>query len=404
MRDQAEDTVNMRASNSQEAGVHEAEASEMRASAGEVTAQSADIRVPATLGAMQQLARYLSGIPGRKNLVWFSGSFPIDLMPNTLDPQDASIMRNYAREVRETGRLLSAARIAVYSIYAGTPRATNSLHASHDLVVSDQSKVLGASRDSRNDTKAEIQIQSEQASMISVADLTGGQFFNTTEIKEAVASAINNGSSYYTVSYVPGGKLDGKFRKLKVQIDGATYDLAYRLGFYADSSDKPSPHNPGETSPITVASMLGAPTATEIQFQARVLAATDPALQGSKLPEGPAGAMTASLKGTVQRYIVDLKIDPHGFAFADTPDGGRQASVEFVLVGYDAKGKRVNFLDNAGQVNLDPSQFAQLMMKGINQRLALDLPAGQMALRIVIYDQSAGRAGSLEVPLAVGAN
>jgi hypothetical protein len=354
---------------------------------------------------MQQLARYLSGIPGRKNLVWFSGSFPIDLMPNTLDPQDtAIIMRNYAREVWETGRLLSAARIAVYSIYAGTPRATNSLHASHDLVVSDHNKVLGASRSARNDAKAETQINAGQASMISVADLTGGQFFNTTEIKEAVASAIDNGSSYYTVSYVPGGKLDGKFRKFKVQIDGATYDLAYRLGFYADSPDKPSPHNPGETSPITAASMLGAPTATEIQFQARVLPATDPALQGTKLPEGPAGAMSASLKGTVQRYIVDLKIDPRGFAFADTPEGTRQAAIELVLVGYDAKGKRLNYLDNAGKLNLNLAQVEQLMKQWLSQRVALDLPAGQIALRIVVYDLAAGRAGSLEVPLSVGAN
>lgn len=35
-----------------------------------------DSRVRTTIQALQQLARYLGGIPGRKNLVWFSGSFP----------------------------------------------------------------------------------------------------------------------------------------------------------------------------------------------------------------------------------------------------------------------------------------------------------------------------------------
>ena len=30
------------------------------------------------------LARYLRGIPGRKNLIWFSGSFPISLDPDAL--------------------------------------------------------------------------------------------------------------------------------------------------------------------------------------------------------------------------------------------------------------------------------------------------------------------------------
>ncbi|MGC2637972.1 MAG: VWA domain-containing protein [Acidobacteriaceae bacterium] len=34
-------------------------------------------RIAATLEAFQQLARYLEGIPGRKNLLWFSGSFPL---------------------------------------------------------------------------------------------------------------------------------------------------------------------------------------------------------------------------------------------------------------------------------------------------------------------------------------
>lgn len=32
-------------------------------------------RVEMTLQALQQLARYLGGFPGRKNVIWFSGSF-----------------------------------------------------------------------------------------------------------------------------------------------------------------------------------------------------------------------------------------------------------------------------------------------------------------------------------------
>lgn len=321
-------------------------------------------------------------------------------MPNALDPEaPVEFMRTYANEVRETGRLLAAARIAVYPIYAGTPLATASLQASHDIVTSDSDRVLGASRSARNDAISDAQIRSEQASMISMAQLTGGQYFNTTELKEAIASAIDNGSSYYTISYVPGGKLDGKFHKLKVHLDDATYDLSYRRGYYADPPDKPSPHNPGEASPIMEAAALGAPAATQILVKARVLLATDPALQGSKLPEGPAGAMSAGLKGPLNRCIVDLTVDPHGSTFAEMPDGGRQASIEFVLLGYDAKANRVNYLDAPGKLNLNPAQFERLMKEGFSRRLALDLPPKQIALRIVVYDRAAARAGSLEVPL-----
>jgi VWFA-related protein len=41
-----------------------------------------DLRVQMTLDAMKTLARYLSAIPGRKNLVWFSGSFPLAIEPD----------------------------------------------------------------------------------------------------------------------------------------------------------------------------------------------------------------------------------------------------------------------------------------------------------------------------------
>jgi hypothetical protein len=347
------------------------------------------------------LARYLRGLPGRKTLVWFSSSFPIDLMPNVLDPEaPAESMRTYANQVRETGRLLSDARIAVYPIYAGTPLATASLHASHDIVTSDSDPVLGASRSARNDAVADAQIRSEQASMISIAQLTGGQYFNTTDLKEAMASAIDRGSSYYTISYVPSGKLDGKFRNLKIRLDDAAYDLSYRRGYYADPPGKPSPRNPGEPSPIMAAAALGAPAATQIQFKARLLVATDPALQGSKLPEGSAGAMAAGFKGPFNRYIVDLKIDANGLTFTEMPDGEREASIEFVLVGYDAQGNRVNYFDKAGKLNLNSGQFERLMKEGFSQRLALDLPPKQIALRIVVYDLAAARVGSLEVPLS----
>ena len=40
------------------------------------------IRVHYTLDALNQLAHALSGLPGRKNLIWFSGSFPLSILPD----------------------------------------------------------------------------------------------------------------------------------------------------------------------------------------------------------------------------------------------------------------------------------------------------------------------------------
>ena len=41
-------------------------------------------RMSMTLEAMQQLARYLADIPGRKNVIWLSGSFPAGIVPDSM--------------------------------------------------------------------------------------------------------------------------------------------------------------------------------------------------------------------------------------------------------------------------------------------------------------------------------
>jgi hypothetical protein len=364
-----------------------------------------------TLDAMQQLARYLSAIPGRKNLIWFSGSFPIALTPDASLMSPFTVMRNYSDEVRETNELLSAARVAVYPVDARGLIAMPSFAASG---IGPGPTGLGASANGAVNKDPHIPVSSntrfsqqnlaEQAAMKQIAEETGGQaYLDTNGLKEAVESAVDNGSSYYTVGYAPGGKLDGLFRKIEVRLDGASgYKLSYRRGYYADPPDKPSTHNPGEPSLMTTATLLGAPPATQIIFLARVLPDTDPLFQDATLPSGPQGEMSASLKGPVHRYIVDLTLDPHEITFEEEQNGAHRAQIEFVVAAYDAETTRVNYLDRSIQLNLPSQRFARVMATGLPIRLALDLPQGQTSLRIAVQDLTASRAGSLEVPLVVG--
>ena len=62
------------------------------------------VRVKYTLDAMNQLARYLSSIPGRKNLIWFSGSFPISVFPDATGnlPDPFAVVADYEKEFRDT--------------------------------------------------------------------------------------------------------------------------------------------------------------------------------------------------------------------------------------------------------------------------------------------------------------
>ena len=88
-----------------------------------------DVRIKNTLDAMQQLARYLEGIPGRKNVIWFSSSFPLSILSpggannNSVMPDSGlsdpdAVVRQYQEAVARTANLLAAAQVAIYPIGA----------------------------------------------------------------------------------------------------------------------------------------------------------------------------------------------------------------------------------------------------------------------------------------------
>ena len=391
----------------------------MRQAEADVAAYQTDERVQMTLGAMQQLARYLSAMPGRKNLIWFSGSFPLDLAadPSQLRPFDAA--RNYSAAMKETSEMLSTARVAVYPVDARSLMSMSTYGASYTQSTKLGGKQTtppsgngianyGASRTGEttpnSDTAQSVQYTLEtQDSMRQIAQETGGkEYVNTNGLKEAVANAIDNGSSYYTLSFVPSAKkLDGQFHKVTVKVDNGDYKLAYRNGYFADPPKRFSAHNPAQVSQFTAATLHGAPPATQILFQAHVLDATDLSLHDAQLPAGPAGDLTKTLKGPLRRCVVDLNVDPRGLTYSDAPDGGHETQIEFFLVAYDADGNHVNYFDQSFQLQLDATRFAQVFASGIPRRVALDLPAGRYDLRIAVHDLASGNIGSLEVPVTV---
>jgi VWFA-related protein len=335
-----------------------------------------DGRTQATLAAAQQLARYLRLIPGRKNLIWFAGSFPV-----AFDP----------------GASLSAAQVAVYPVDA---RGMMTMPGAR---VSDPYDVNDWTNEGDNEAFRERH-KSERAAMEQFAEQTGGRaYFDTNGLKQAMANAVENGSSYYTIGYVPAArKLDGKFRGIKVRVDNANYELAYRRGYFAAPSDQSSSPDSQAPSQLTESVVHGAPAATQIAFRARVLPAGDPLLSGTSVPVGPAGEMAAELRNPAQLTIVDVTLDCRSLSFKETPEGARHARVEFTLAAYDTSGKRVNYVMRAIELNIQRALYAKVMTEGVPVRLALDLPVGQSSLRIAVFDLDAGTAGSIEAPVTVG--
>jgi len=70
----------------------------------------AALRGQYTLPAMNRIARYLSGMPGRKNLIWFSGSFPLTM------EVDGATCYDFTEDMKAATDLLARAHVSIYPV------------------------------------------------------------------------------------------------------------------------------------------------------------------------------------------------------------------------------------------------------------------------------------------------
>jgi VWFA-related protein len=230
------------------------------------------LRAQYTLDAMNNIARYLANIPGRKNLIWFSGSFPIDILPDSNLTDPFAVVASSEDEFRDTVDLLARSQVAVYPIDARGLMNSPVFSASTSR---NYTGAKGIQRMSQDQSKFFTDTAGEHGTMQAMADATGGHaFVNTNGLTQAVATAIDDGSNFYTLAYTPNhSERDGKFRKIKVQLARQGFTLSYRKGYYADDPDKlktPSTKpsdaavipaaGPTASDSLRVAMMRGAPT------------------------------------------------------------------------------------------------------------------------------------------------
>jgi VWFA-related protein len=172
----------------------------------EERAERAGDRVAMTLQAFQALARYLALFPGRKNVMWVSGTFPLSFFPQT-NPRGGH--DKYQSEIRRTADLLTADQVAVYPISAtGLTGEESTRPDNYGQPIREGNSELP-----------------QQIAMETLAQETGGKpFYNTNDLSNAMKEAINVGSHYYTLTYTPtNNEKDGKFRRIEVKGINGSY-------------------------------------------------------------------------------------------------------------------------------------------------------------------------------------
>ncbi len=167
-------------------------------------------RTDTTVSAFKALARALAGYPGRKNVIWLSGSFPIQIGPTLSarsDPWRDS--RSFLTGIEDAGALLADSRIAVYPVDVRGLQKTGmdiSLSAAENELYLGPGDYNGGSIDATaNLLRQEAEnLYGERITMTEIADETGGHaFVGTNDLAAAMKRAFVDGATFYTLAYTP---------------------------------------------------------------------------------------------------------------------------------------------------------------------------------------------------------
>jgi VWFA-related protein len=380
------------------------------------------LRTRYTLDALNQLARYLAGLPGRKNLIWFSGSFPISILPdgNVLDP--FAIAADNSDKFRQTTGLLSQGQVAVYPIDARglTEPSVYSVESSGKQYDSRLDVNANRNQDpfTNNLNDSIRQSADDNTTMLQMAEKTGGHaYINTNGLADAVARSIEAGSNYYTLTYTPADTVnDGKFRRIQLKLRRDGYTLSYRRGYYADAPASAPSSAPGTVSnaaPHFVA-LAAAPAArvADLMHNAMIFGSPVPTQITLKVLVVPAAGhpedtlvsgniASGNITGPYRRYDVTIAADPSAIIFTPAADGNHHASLLFRTYVYSREGRLINTSSRIDDADLTPALYKLALHSGLFFHQEISVPIrGEFYLRIGVHDVTADHDGAVEIPLA----
>jgi VWFA-related protein len=329
-----------------------------------------DLRVGLTLQALQQIARSVAGVPGRKNLIWLSSGFPLNLEEDSGQDAVRGVVsvaaRNYRQAVEQTTALMAQAQIAVYPV-----DAQGVLVGGVDVTVGGRGMFDTDRSGSIGDVMSAqaTQYSAVHNSMDLLAKNTGGQaFYNGNDLKGAIGRSMDMGSSYYILAYSPSNtEWNGKLRKIEVKAPGKKVKLVYRRTYYAI----PDKH-------FTVP-----------ELERMLVESMDPEIADStmismnvKLSPGTKGANSVTL---------ECDLDRNQFQFVDAQPQ-KVAMIDLAIESWDKNGKASG---RFGQSIKIPEGDATHPKVAFRQELSLRPDTS--TLRIGILDRSSGRIGTVQI-------
>jgi VWFA-related protein len=383
------------------------------------------------LDTMYRIAKYLDGLPGRKNLIWFSSMFPLSLYAQPTDGL------NFQDETKATLNLMAQNQIAIYPVDARGVATQDS----HEMI---STEAYSPATSSSNETSpaasagsalntvssgagsGSVQGQSAVGSSFQVMDAiareTGGQaFYGTNDVAAELVQATVEGGVYYTLTYAPSNReFNGGVRHIEVELTHPGYHLAYRRSYYGTGAPSAAPgavpqpevgvkranyaDEPVMDS-LSANMQYGAPLAHQLLFvvQARTMSApaegtpeemaqlaTEPAFFKLRRRSGPA------------KPLAPIPLQRDGFSF-EIPkrqfQGETSLDLEVAIAAYDAEGQLMNAVVRLAKQDLPAGPEASATSRFYRIDQELEVPVAATTLRFAVRDTANNRVGAMEIAL-----
>jgi VWFA-related protein len=316
--------------------------------------------------ALRQIAIYLDQLPGRKNVLWFTGGSNLFLRPDATNvPPTANLRSLY--DALEKGR------IAIYPIDVRGP-VMGSGPAQQHILMEDQ------------------------------AEATGGRaYFNGNGLAETAAKVVDTDGSFYSLSYTPRDfrKLDNKWHKIQVKVNGGRYTLSYRRGYYDDGLNDPEPAPRTRTVLKAGGEKVQLPENQNqaIIFRAEVL----PGAVGTVEPVDAVSRDAASKAASAPKrgqaaYTIHYSVPAADFT-STRIDGGWKVEIGAGVLIFNSFGRAVGRVADTVTLTFKGDKWQEAAGRNLSFDQQINLPKGDDYLYVVVWDPTTRRFGSIQVPV-----
>ncbi len=324
-------------------------------------------RVEATLATLESLGRHLSGIPGRKSVIWISNGIAVTSANMTArgrgNPNPSSGV-NFIASIRKTSQGLADAGVSLYTVDAKGLTVPGSLPdvSKNPYDAGTFSEIL----------RAEAYSTDTRGAFGAMSSITGGRaFFNTNKFAEPVRRVVEDFRGTYSIGFYASGEPDDKWHDLKVAVNRRGVSLLHRRG-YVFAPDRPQEWGTEELQQA-LANPLGS---SSIHMTATCAPA--------------AGSEPGSLE-------LKLEIEARDIAFREE-DGQKHAEAD-VIVAEKTAGGSIRFRQETIGVNLKPEEREEANKSGIPYRRVWKPGDDTAVIRVLVRDKTTGQFGTLDVPL-----